>query len=348
MGERVLRVRWEATRRFREVLHAFGVSAPRDAAFRIQCPIHRSQCLSFQWYPQQGKWVCFSGPCGQGDPIDFVRAMMGGVSLRTALDRLEEILGTVPHDTAPVVLAARDDGPLPELSAYELRSCRGRHPYWSRIRPETAQYVGAGYCTDTDHVLFGRITVPVYDEHDRLVGIVGRVTGPTPPTGAKRDLQQYVEDCWIGGPREQKYKFFGPSKTRRRDGRPCGGFRKGRVLYHYNRAQHYPQLPLIMAEGTFDVARVVEHGYHAVVGVFGSDPTKAQCELLTRVHRHLVYALDPDTFTDGKYERVLKRLSKYDVQISTLHLPPGVDLGDTDYYTFHAALADALYGRRRP
>lgn len=406
-------IRELAGQRFEQILSHYALLAGFDPdihssghGFECRCPLHYGKGHNFHWMERGRTWRCWS-KCGtSGTIFDFVMRIRG-YSFRDALDDLAGLVGYSPKlDMTPIYVPERvvsAPEPMRPLDRDELVACDGRHEAWKRIQPWVREYLGGGYCWRRSHPLYGRITFPVYTTDNTLVGIVGRITGPEPP----HDASEIKRKRW-----ECKYLNFGASKVSEETGKARGGFAKGQVLYHYQKAQHETGVPLVLAEGPFDVARVVEHGWFAVAAIFGSDISAAQWEILRAHHDRIIYGLDPDTFElfaparpvfkgdallpseqqlfdalrntcdphdrkgevhadedevratlgwsphtyqnvlhgliwkgrlDGKYCRVLRQAAQYDIELLTLRLPTGRDLGDTTATEFYRVLQEALY-----
>ena len=351
-----------ATQHFSTIFHHLTGASPKlhgNGTFRCACPLHAgSDGLSFEWRGDAGTWCCYSS-CGTvGTAIDFIMAQQG-LEFLPAIHLAAEILGYSGNaNTAlPPEPARTNTDPLKLMKESELEHCRGDHPLWKRVAPWVKTYLEGGYCADRTHTLHGRVTFPVRDAEGRLVGIIGRCAAPHPPDNAK----PYVKDKWMvwkvnpqtgeGKWSETKYYNFGASKLGR-DNKPLGGFKTGQILYNLHHAKAYTDSPLLLTEGPFDVAKAIEHGYGAVVGVAGSVVTHVHWELITRYWSHIIYGFDPDTFArDGekprqptKYEKTLRQATEHGLRCSVIHLPTGRDIGDTTLDEFSTALWQALNG----
>jgi len=300
---------------FHRIVQHYGridkIHLNRDGSFRCHCPIHGATDgkQNFSWDPKIGRWVCFSHSCGPGGAIGFIRAMRTDHDWWSAVEEAAIFSHYVPGTLLKLPPIKVIEPEILYLEETVLEKFKGTHPYWSRIQPWVKEYLQGGYCSERWHVLYGRITLPVRDANGKLLGITTRIATTEPPV----DAGSIVQENW-----KHKYKNYG--RTER------GGFQKGLILYNFHNAKKYKDLPLLIVEGPFDVARVIEHGYRAVVALQGSDVTRYQWDLL-EPFKHLIYALDPDTMEGHKLSRFKEEAKARDIEVSILRLE--VDPGDT-------------------
>lgn len=352
-------IRRLAESRFAQVMLYYTGMMPNPnhaGDFRSTCPIHHGTDLNFEWSARRGSWMCYSH-CGRGTVFDFVMQAKGW-TFRQALHDLAQWLGYTPAESAqelPPQPAVLNPDPLKLLKESELARCQGDHPLWERVAPWVKEYLEGGYCRERAHVLHGRITFPVRDDEGRLVGIIGRCASEKPPV----DARTWTREHWMekkvdpetGAVKwsSTKYFNFGANKLNRH-GQPCGGFKTGSVLMHMDRARLYADMPLLLVEGPFDLAKAIEHGYRATVAVQGSMLSKIHWTLIAKYFRHVIYALDPDTFTvdprwgHSKFDRFLRQAHERTLDVSVLRLPDGVDIGDSSPELFRESLWRALTG----
>lgn len=175
-----------------------------DSKGRCSCPIHGgSDTSAFSVYVDNGKqkWKCFSGDCGQGDAVDFVRAwrswsfkqayeFLGG---DTQYDPIEmKRLADERHEKAKIEL--QDKQNKLEAARKELQLAQKHLAYhhgmkdwgiemWSRrgLDEGMQSFFTLGACDD--FVVNGdyhtpTLTIPILDEQRQLLNIKHRLINP--------------------------------------------------------------------------------------------------------------------------------------------------------------------------
>jgi DNA primase len=157
--------------------------------FLTQCLWHEDTNPSLTISDQKG--FCFCHVCrGGGDAVDYVRKAKG-FDFRDGVEFTASILG-VPFETDdenPEVLARRKEEKQREsatlVKEYDKFRANLRDPRAGRIREvlkargltaETSKEFGLGYASDG--FFSGRITIPIYNHRNELVGFTGRATKP--------------------------------------------------------------------------------------------------------------------------------------------------------------------------
>ena len=317
--------------------------------FRCSCPVHRGIDPSVDYMPRDGMLYCHSH-CGGMNIFQFVQRSMGLRTFTDAVHAVAQAIGYSPG--SPVILPAYQPPPprqLVQLEEKELETFRHHHPYWHRIPDAIRKHLEGGFCNDNGHILYGRVTFPVRDADGRLVGVTARCASKHAPVDSEQWIKHWIDDAWYceeGGIRRgMKYRNWGASKVSK-NGRPTGTFCKSLILYHYHIAKNYQKIPLVIAEGPFDVAQVLAHGWPAVVGAFGSTLSHEQWDLIRRSHRHVIYGWDSDTFEKGKnghskYEDFLYQAKRYGLLVTTMGRLRG-DLGSSTREEFEGAVRAGL------
>ena len=164
---------------------------------------------------------------------------------------------------------------------------------WEKDTIETFQI---GFCTTFRDELYGRITIPIYDEENRLVGLCGRTI---------------VEG-------KSKYKFLANKL-------------KGNLLYNLNLALPYikENKKMVIVEGYKDVWKCWEAGVKNVVALMGNIATEDQIRLIKKYsYFNVILALDNDK---GGREGILKLKEelRFICRIQTINIPEHrKDLGE--------------------
>jgi DNA primase len=276
------------------------------------CPFHTEKTPSFVVYPQNGSYHCFG--CGaNGDIFSFVMKTQG-LDFRTALEKLARRAG--------VELKPRSEQAASEERARERlkEACAAaaafyhnllrNHPSAERARayaqkrglaPATIEAFQIGFAPDAwdalgDHLLGrgytsqelvdaglvvereegghydrfrNRLLFPIRDHRGAVVGFGGR---------ALEDGQQ------------PKYMNSPQSAI----------FDKSAILYGFDLARQHIQRTgtVVIVEGYMDVVVAHQCGQLNVVGTIGTALTDRHADLLRRLARRVVLALDPDTAGD--------------------------------------------------
>lgn len=343
-----------------QVTTGLSVKPESNGDIRCSCPLHNGDGNSFAWSGYKSRWACFS-QCGTGGVIKFVQ-MACRLEYWPAVEKIAEIVGfhtdnVIEFTPKPHVPIINEPQPLQLLKESILIPLKGTHPGWNRISDWVREYIGGGYCTNKNHKLYGRLTIPVRDEDGRLVGITARCADKEPPN----DAEDWIKKRWDPRPPgfenepknlSQKYTHFGANKLDEKTGEPCGSFKTGRVLLNIHNAKHYNDLPLLLVEGPFDMAKSIEYGYKAVVAVQGSFVSREQWDMIQRYFKKIIYAMDPDTFlpnkehpgSSSKFDRFLKQAKDRNIPVNTLKLPEGIDIGDSTETLFIRSIYGALTG----
>lgn len=238
------------------------------------CPIHGEHKPSMAVYDTY--YRCFS--CGSsGSVIDFYMAH-NDCDLKAALAHFckllnisedgpqEEIIKPDPYisSLAPEEQQDRNtvflnDSLITEYAAIQHVSIT------DRFSEETIKAFRIGYCVNAyDREMYNRITIPVYDIENRLIGIVGR--------------KIHDED-----EKEAKYRF-------------TSGFSKSATLYGLNLALPYirQKREIIICEGTKDVWVYWDAGIRNVVASFGCKLSDEQVRLAKKYALKIVCSYDND------------------------------------------------------
>lgn len=122
------------------------------------------------------------------------------------------------------------------------------------LHKSTLRYFGIGVCLEKQ--LKNRIVVPVGNEHGRAVGYLNRGLS--------------TEDATWAAPRDS---YIGDTINR---------FDPSRLVYHGHPLSQQLRY-LVVVQDFFTVWRLFEQGIHRIVGLFGSDPSPYQLELITKM-----------------------------------------------------------------
>lgn len=294
-----------------DIVDVIGTYVPLKKAganYKGLCPFHSEKTPSFIVFPESQRWHCF-GACSTGGDIfsfimrrenmDFAEALRlladrAGVELepvsasarqqRDALDRLREINAMAAEYYQHVLLATPEGAPGRDyfarrmvneqsISAFQL----GYAPDdWHRLENhllnrgvsrQEAIEAGLLSTSESGNVydrFRGRVLFPIRDAQGRIIGFGGRVLDDSEP------------------------KYLNTPQT------PL--FDKGSVLYGIDLAR--PSIretgTAIVVEGYMDVIIPHQCGVTNVVACMGTALSEAHIDVLKRITRTLILALDPD------------------------------------------------------
>ena len=224
-----------------------------------------------------------------GTVLDLV-AQMEQCSIREAGIRLKDRFGQPALAAAAHCMASRS-GTAAELNLplkFELRGIDCAHPYLEArgIAPSTARSLGIGHYNGPG-IMHGRIVIPIRNARSELVGYAGRSIDAEEP----------------------KYRL-------------PPGFHKSQELYNLNRAQHSGSDSVIVVEGYFDAAKVVQAGHRNVVALMGSSVSDTQAMLIERHFGRVVLMLDGDPAGQHGTAAIAGKLASK-LEVSIVDLPPG-------------------------
>lgn len=166
-----------------------------------------------------------------------------------------------------------------------------------------------------------RITFPIYDNLNNLIGFAGRKTdAPTLTDG----------------------KYINPSTS--------DLFEKGKVLYNLYNAKTASRLKkrLYIVEGYMDAIAMANHGYDNVVALMGVALTQQHIQLLKQIKdSDIVFMLDGDRAGMDNMHRIYKQLAGEGLKVHFVSLPDGKDPDDmfkTDEQEMSLLLENYMYG----
>ncbi|MFO7698015.1 MAG: DNA primase [Anaerolineae bacterium] len=291
-----------------EVIGSYVTLKKTGATFKGLCPFHTEKTPSFVVFPDSQSWHCF-GACATGgdiftfvmrrENIDFAEALKmlaqragvdveplstGGREHADHLDRLRQINSLAASFYQQILAEAPEAAPARDylqrrqvsqssLSAFQL----GYAPNdWHRVEQhlrelgvsqQEALEAGLLASNDAGNVydrFRGRIMFPIRDLQGHVIGFGGRVLDDSQP------------------------KYLNSPQT------PL--FDKGSVLYGIDRARASIRESgtAIIVEGYMDV--IVPHQYGAtnIIACMGTALSEAHIDILKRMCKTLVLALDPD------------------------------------------------------
>jgi DNA primase len=255
---------------FPAVLEQYGVTLTTKGDQLVGfCPLPahngKKNSPSFSAHPEKGIFQCFG--CGaKGNVLDFAVLMDKGDPKR-GLDVRKTALKLNKLGSSPVVQSklSASVGEKPvvvnEPLSFRLSDLDPEHPYLQSrgFTRQTMEHFGVGFCSKG--IFAGRITIPLYDAENELIGYAGRV----------------IDDSTVG-PDTPKYLFPG---KREQDGKALE-FKKSLFLYNGSRFTE-PLNDLIIVEGFTSVWWLTQCGYAEVVALMGSTYSREQLDLIFQI-----------------------------------------------------------------
>lgn len=294
-----------------------------------QCPWHEDSNPSLTISDRKG--FCFCHVCREGgDSVDYIQKKKG-LSWREAVEHAAGILGiqVQTDDANPEEVARRREARKRELAKLQKENdgykANLHHKKAGRIRQilkdrgftkESAMEFGLGFAPSG--FFAGRITVPIYNHLNELVGWTGRATGDQPG----------------------KYKNTSDNDL----------FHKKQLVFNEYRAIDAAKEAgsLIFVEGHLDVVTMWQHGIRNVVAMQGTAaPDKLVLDRLARGVKNFVLCYDGDAGGRKAVEQFLSVAQalalKGEININVVSLPEGKDpdevlRGGDDLYQY---IADA-------
>lgn len=163
-------------------------------------------------------------------------------------------------------------------------------------------------------LMTNRVTFPIHDELDRVVGFSGR-------TQDKND----------------QIKYLNTPETK--------VFKKGEVLYHYSKSTRDIRLKkhVILHEGFFDVIASYKAGLGNAVATMGTALTKNQAKLIKSATSKIIIAYDGDKAGINATIKAIPILIEAGLMVEVLSIPDGLDPDDF-YKEYGATKYEELYG----
>jgi DNA primase len=325
-----------------DVISAYTELHKAGRQFKAKCPFHNEKTPSFNVSPERGMYHCYG--CGVGgDMFTFIQAIEG-VDFKEALkilaekanvelvpvsrekqserDRLYATLEAATvfyteslkkHPPALAYIEARGvstqtmaswrlgfaPGP-PESSWRATKEALATQKYTAADLLKVGLIKGSDEGKEPYDVFRNRVMFPLFDQSGRVVAFSGR-------TLEKGDgIPKYVNS-----PETELFK-------------------KSEILYGYDRAKHgIRQLDFsLIVEGQFDVVMSHQAGYTNTVAVSGTAFTLQHVQLLERISKKVVLALDADKAGINAAKRSADLMLRRGLDVKVAMMPEGMDPAD--------------------
>lgn len=301
--------------------------------YKALCPFHAEKTASFMVSPERQIWHCFSCSKG-GDHFKFLMEKEG-MDFKEALELLAKKAGVVLRRSAPkkdsrdrlyeVNLKAQEffqyiltkhsfgKGALDYLKdrgltdqiiesfgvGYAPNSWESLSKFLSKHGFTTAEIINSGLGVASKRGCYdrfrSRVTFPLIDTKDRIIGFSGRILGPGEPK-------------YINTPQtlifDKSLYLFGINKA------------KGEI-----RAKN----EAILVEGEMDVIMSHQAGFKNVVAVKGSALTQGQVDLLKKYTENLSLCFDTDLAGDGASRKGINIAEQSGMNVKVIQVKVGKD-----------------------
>ncbi len=309
--------------------------------FKACCPFHNEKTPSFNVSPERGMYHCYGCRAG-GDMFTFIQEIEG-VDFKEALKILATKAGVELVPVSPQKKNERDriyavleeatnffehslvEGSIPKeyiekrgvtlttSMTWRLGYAPGSDNIWRTTKDYLIkkgftenELLKAGLIKtsqkgrDSYDVFRNRVMFPLFDQGGRVVAFSGR----TLEVGV--DVPKYVNS-----PETELFK-------------------KSEILYGYHRAKHgIRQLDFsIIVEGQFDVVMSHQAGYNNTVAVSGTALTQHHVQLLERLSKRVVLALDADKAGIAAMKRAADLMLRRGLDVKVAVLEGGKDPAD--------------------
>ncbi len=282
--------------------------------YTARCPFHTEKTASFHVSPERGTYKCFG--CGEGGDIFSFVEKMEGIDFLTALKQLAERAGVklerqfTPtkehkdhddrlHEVCEEAIKFFESTLIQHQEAHEYLHSRGlrddtilawRLGYaparWEELSKHLVskgftkeEVVDAGFAVKSEKKpgeIFdrfrGRIIFPIFDTTGRPIAVSGRYFERVPGQKEEGEPAKYVNS---------------PETAL---------FKKSKTLYGFDRAKNAIRKAdcILLVEGQFDLVLSHQSGLPFTVALSGTALTPEHLNLLSRLSKRLVLALDAD------------------------------------------------------
>jgi len=340
-----------------DVISQYAKLTKSGRTFRALCPFHSEKNPSFFVYPEQQSWHCFGACNTGGDVFSFVMKKQGidfGEALRVLAQRVgvnipsrfepggeseerqklfqvneataqyfQNLLNSSAGEKAKAYLQKRSLSPK-TIVDFQL----GYSPdQWEALKQHLinkgyteAELLTAGLIVEAEtgktHDRFRhKLMFPIFDARGRITGFGARVLDDSLP------------------------KYVNSAQT------PV--FDKSSTLYGINLAKDTirQQNLAVIVEGYMDVITAHQNGFNNVVASMGTSVTEKQVNILKRLSKNMVFALDADAAGEEAMLRCVGYENTLDAEVKVIIMPRGKDPDDVikeDAKAWQKLLEEAL------
>lgn len=317
------------------------------------CPFHREKTPSFIVTPARGTWKCFGCDAG-GDVISFLQRMLG-------LDFLEVVEKLA--DESGINLKLTSDGKSRDKRSSLFKLAAAAQEFFIREFSSSggrfAREYLAGRGIEEDRLQLGIGFAPT---GNRLLGFLkdhGYSVSDMETAGLVRSGDSGPYDFFrnrltfpIRDRRGRVVSFGGraldDAKAKYLNGPETPIYSKGAFLYGYGRAVRYSREKnrVILVEGYFDHARLLDRGFEETVAASGTAFTEKQARNLIGMADRLLICYDGDAAGRKASVKVAGIIMSCGGFPEIIRLPDGVDpddyLAERDASGFDSLIGSAM------
>lgn len=282
--------------------------------FRARCPFHKERTPSFMVSPERGTYICFG--CGEkGDVFSFVQKIEG-IDFKTALHQLAEKAGvTLRNDYVPKQEHKEHDEHLRDIceaatvffeNQLQKRADVEAYLKTRGVSDETRRAWRLGYAPASWRDVSEHLQSLGFSKDDIAEAGLSARSEKNPTEIYDRFRGRIMFPMFDAGGKVIAFsgRFFEKIEGSREEGEPAKYvnspetplFKKSRVLYGFDKARNSIRKAdcILLVEGQFDLILAHQSGLPFTVAVSGTALTEEHLQLLGRLSKRLVLALDGD------------------------------------------------------
>jgi len=309
--------------------------------FKGPCPLHSEKHASFFVYPEQQSWHCF-GACGTGGDVFSLIMKKEGLDFGEALRRTAERVGVVIPQSGWQVADKEKNDKLYKanaaaadyfhqllLSSPEAEKAR-QYIAKRGISEESVNAFNLGYCLNSWDALMQHLSEIGFSQEELLeAGLVIKTEDGKSHDRFRNKLMFPILDI-----KSRVIAFGGrvlddslPKYTNSPD-TPL--FSKSGSLYAIQLAKEAirQQDAAVIVEGYFDVITAHDNGFRNVIASMGTSITDRQIDILKKLTRNVILALDADTAGEEAAMRGIIFENSLGEEVKVAILPQGKDPDD--------------------
>ncbi|MFC1899099.1 DNA primase [Chloroflexota bacterium] len=321
-----------------EIISQYAQVKKSGKTFRALCPFHSEKHPSFYIYPEQQSWHCF-GACNDGGDVYSFIMKKENMDFGEALRLLAQKVGvTVPSSFEP------EAGKEERDKLYEVNQAAGQYFHNLLLNSSEAEKArkyleDRGLSAKTIHDFQLGFSLNKWDglkqyliekgytdeelQEDGLV--IASETGDSHDRFRNRvifsisDIRGHVVGFGARVLDDSMPKYLNSPQTR--------VFDKSSCLYGINLARDAIRKRdmVVIVEGYMDVVTAHQHGFNNVVAAMGTALTERQINILKRLTRNVVLALDADAAGEEATLRAVDYEGILEAEVRVIIVPEGKD-----------------------